>query len=142
MSENVKKKINWLNIGLWAAQGTVASMFLMGSFMKLTVPIAELSKMMPWTGQVDPSLVTITGIFDGLGGLGLLLPGITKIKPNLTILAAIGCLALQICAFIFHASRGEAMMVGPMNIVLGALSAFIIWGRWKKAPLQPRAIEA
>jgi hypothetical protein len=44
---------------------------------------------------------------------------------------------LQIAAIIFHLARGEVIAV-PLNIVLLALSVFIIWGRGKQAPIAPR----
>ncbi len=138
MNTEVKKTNLILNIGLWVAQILVASMFLMGAVMKLTTPIPELSKMMPWTGQVNPMLVYVTGVFDGLGGLGLILPALTRIQPRLTVLAAIGCLLLQICALVFHSVRGEFATVGMLNVILIALSVFIIWGRSTKAPIYPR----
>lgn len=127
-----------LRIGLWSAQGLVGAMFLMGSVMKLTTPLDKLAQMMPWTGQVDPMLVYATGVFDGLGGIGIILPALTRIMPRLTVYAAVGCLALQVCALVFHISRGEGAMVGPINVVLGALSAFVAWGRAIPAPIQPR----
>ncbi|MGN8034450.1 DoxX family protein [Chitinophaga sp. 22321] len=55
-------------------------------------------------------------------------------KPQLTPVAAVGALALMICAIIFHVSRGEAAVIGA-NIVAAAMAGFIIWGRFKKAPI-------
>jgi hypothetical protein len=40
-------------------------------------------------------------------------------------------------AFAFHISRGEAA-VTPLNILLLALSLFVLWGRNSKAPVAPR----
>lgn len=127
-----------LNIGLWLAQGLVGIMFLFGAFMKLGVPIPELAKMMPWAEQVNPNLVYFTGIVDGLGGIGILLPAITRIKPRLTILAAIGCATLQVCAFVFHISRGDPAAAYGTNVVLFALAVFVVWGRSKHAPIAAR----
>lgn len=127
-----------LRAGLWGAQGLVGAMFLMGGVMKLTTPLDKLAQMMPWTGEVDPMLVYATGVFDALGGIGILLPALTRIMPRLTVYAAIGCVALQVCALVFHISRGEGAMMGPINVVLGALAAFVAWGRATAAPIQPR----
>ncbi|AJC83002.1 DoxX family protein (plasmid) [Rhizobium etli bv. phaseoli str. IE4803] len=55
----------------------------------------------------------------------------------LTVLAAIGCVLLQIAAMIFHLSRGEAPAL-PLNVILLGLSAFILWGRGRRAPVTPR----
>jgi hypothetical protein len=79
-------------------------------------------------GQVPVAFLRATGVFDLLGGLGVLLPSLTRVKPGLTVLAALGCAALQACAIVFHISRGEAANT-PFNFFLLALSAFVAWGR-------------
>jgi uncharacterized membrane protein YphA (DoxX/SURF4 family) len=127
-----------LRIALWVAQGLVAAMFVMSGFMKLTTPIAELAAMMPWAGQVSPAFVRFIGLVDLAGGIGILLPALTRIQPRLTVLAALGCAVLQVLAFAFHAYRGEFGVL-PVNVVLLALSVFVFWGRSQKAPILPRA---
>jgi hypothetical protein len=105
---------------------------------KLTTPIPALAAKFPWMGQVSPALLNTTAVFDILGGLGVLLPSATRIQPRLTILAALGCIALQASAIVFHVSRGEAANT-PFNFLLVALSSFVAWGRRAKAPIAPRA---
>ena len=61
-------------------------------------------------GLLSRGLLYSTAVFDLLGGLGVVLPSVTRIKPSLTVLAALGCAALQACAIAFHVSRGEAAM--------------------------------
>lgn len=73
-----------------------------------------------------------------LGGLGLLLPSSSRIKPGLTVLAALGCAVLMGAAILFHLSRGEAAST-PFNVLLAALALFVAWGRRSKAPIAPRA---
>ena len=123
-----------IQIALWSAQLIVASVFIMSGFVKLTTPIPELAKMMPWTGEYAAWFVRTIAVIDLAGGIGILLPALTRIKPNLTILAALGCAVLQVFAMIFHLSRGEAMVV-PFNVVLLGLSLLVLWGRSKKAPI-------
>lgn len=74
-----------------------------------------------------------TALFDALGGLGILLPSVTRIKPGLTVLGALGCVALMAGAIVFHFSRGEGANT-PFNFVLVTLSLFVAWGRYFKAP--------
>ena len=126
-----------LRFALWTAQALVAAMFCMSGFMKLATPIHELAAMMPWAGQVPPGFVRFIGLVDFVGGIGILLPALTRIKPRLTVLAALGCVVLQVLAFGFHAWRGEFAVL-PVNVVLLALSAFVFWGRSKKVPVAPR----
>src|SRR5690349_7500513 len=96
-----------LNIGLWVVQGLLALTFVGTGLWKLTTPIAELAGKMPWMGQVSPSFLYTTAAFDLVGGLGILLPSLTRIKPGLAVLGALGCAALMTGAVIFHVSRGE-----------------------------------
>ncbi len=117
-----------LNVGLWIVQGLLALTFAGTGAWKLATPIPELAAKMPWMGQVSPSFLYVTGVFDLLGGLGLVLPPLTRIKPGLTPLAALGCAALQASAIVFHFSRGEAANT-PFNFLLVALSLFVAWGR-------------
>jgi hypothetical protein len=94
--------------------------------------------MIPWAGQVPPAFMYATGLIDLAGGLGVLLPALARIKPGLTVLAALGCAALQLCAIVFHFSRGEGANT-PFNFLLVALSLFVFWGRRSKVPILSRA---
>ena len=135
---NQKTPSKALNIILWIAQVLLAGMFIMSGFMKVAQPIEELSKMLPWASQVPAGLVRFIGISELLGGLGLILPALLRIKPILTAWAAVGLATVMIFASIFHATRGEFSAIG-MNIILALIAAFIAWGRFKKAPIAPKA---
>jgi ABC-type Fe3+-siderophore transport system permease subunit len=113
-------------------------MFAGTGIWKLATPIPELATKMPWMGEVSPSFLYVTALADLFGGLGVLLPSITRIKPGLTVLAALGCVALQASAIVFHVSRGEAANT-PFNFLLVGLALFVAWGRRTKAPIAPRA---
>jgi len=126
-----------LRIGLWAAQLLIAIAFIGAGLVKLTTPIPQLAAMMPWAGQYSETFVRSIALVDLAGGFGILLPALTRILPRLTVLAALGCSVLQVIALVFHLSRGEAE-VTPLNIVLLALSLFVLWGRNGKAPIAPR----
>ncbi|KYH02025.1 DoxX family protein [Bradyrhizobium sp. DOA1] len=126
-----------LRIGLWAAQVVLAFVVVSAGFVKLTTPIPQLAAMMPWAGQYSETFVRSIALVDLAGGIGILLPALTRILPRLTVLAALGCAVLQVIALVFHLSRGEAD-VAPLNIALLALSLFVLWGRGSKAPIAPR----
>jgi hypothetical protein len=127
-----------MNVSLWIVQSLLALTFVGTGIWKLATPVAKLATMIPWAGQVSPTFLYMTAAFDVLGGLGVLLPSITRIKPGVTVLAALGCVALQASAIVFHFSRGEAANT-PFNFLLVALSLFVAWGRRSKAPIAPRA---
>lgn len=126
-----------LLISLWVAQSLAFALYVFAGFTKLTTPIPELSKMMPWTGQYSEHFVRFVALVDLAGGIGILLPSLTRILPRLTVLAALGCTVLQVLAISFHASRGEFMVL-PFNAVMILLSVFVLWGRSIKAPITAR----
>jgi uncharacterized membrane protein YphA (DoxX/SURF4 family) len=126
-----------LDVGLWIVQGLLALTFAGAGVWKLVTPIPTLAAKMPWMGQVVPGFLYMTAMFDVLGGLGVLLPAVTRIKPGLTVAAALGCAALQASAIVFHISRGEAANT-PFNFLLVAMSLFVAWGRGSRAPIAPR----
>ncbi|GGA19774.1 DoxX family protein [Dyella nitratireducens] len=125
-----------LNAALWGAQALVFIGFVIIGWMKLFKPIPELAAMWAWTGQLPAAVVRGLAIIDITGGVGIFLPTVTRIKPGLTVLAAVGCVALQMCAMAFHIYRGE-MAATPVNVVFLALSAFVLWGR-RAQPVRAR----
>ncbi|MDP1822628.1 MAG: DoxX family protein [Archangium sp.] len=124
--------------GLWAVQGLLGLAFVMAGQMKLFTGIPELAKMLPWASSVPEALVRFIGASELLGGLGLILPAATRIKPMLTPLAAAGLVLVMVLAAGFHATRGEFGAL-PINLVLGGLAGFVAWGRVKLAPIAPRS---
>jgi uncharacterized membrane protein YphA (DoxX/SURF4 family) len=129
---------NWWSIGLWVAQVLLALAFGSAGVMKLFMPIADLSAQMNWVTVTPDWLVRFIGFAELAGGLGMILPAATRILPWLTPLAALGFAVIQVLAIGTHASLGETAMTLPINLVLLALSLFVAWGRWRKAPIAPR----
>lgn len=125
------------NIGIWVAQFLGAALFIMPGLMKLTTPIPELAAIMPWAGEYSVGFVRFVGMIDIAGGLGLLLPSLTRIMPRLTVIAAACCVLLQVIAIGFHAVRGEFEVL-PINAIYIALALIVLWGRGRKAPIAPR----
>lgn len=123
-----------MHITLWLAQVVLAIVLGWAASMKLFQPIEKLSAMWPWTGQIPVLLVKLSGIVDLIGAIGLILPALVRIKPQLTPIAALGIIVLMVCASIFHIARGEASGIG-VNIVFALIAAFIAWGRLTKAPI-------
>ena len=127
------------NIGLWVAQALLAAMFLMAGATKLMSGSAELVEMgMGWAENAPFLLIKFIGFAEVAGALGLILPAATRIMPNLTKLAAAGLAVIMVLAAGLHITRGEFQVV-PVNVILFALAALVIWGRTNKAPIAPRA---
>lgn len=131
---NQKKDNKAINIALWVVQVLLGLMFLMAGGMKASQPVEAMAESLPWLSSTPLGLVRFIGISELLGGLGLLLPSILRIKPFLTVWAAVGLAIVMLLAAIFHGSRGEFSAIG-MNVVFMAMFAFIAWGRSKKVPI-------
>lgn len=117
-------------IALWIVQAILALFFIGTGLFKLVTPVAKIAQMWPWAGEY-PNLLHFTGIADLLGGIGIIIPTLTRIKPQLTVLAALGCALLMVSAIIFHLSRGEGANT-PFNFVILGLAVFVFWGRRTK----------
>lgn len=113
-----------MNVILWVAQVILAVTFIWAGYMKIVQP-GQLP--FPWVKD-HPGLVLITGVVDLLGGIGIVLPALLRIRPGLTVYAAYGIIALMMVASIFHISRGEAKDIG-FNVFMAALGALVVWGR-------------
>lgn len=130
------KQSKGLNIAVWVAQGLLAATFLMTGFMKLTAPIDELAANgMSFVNTFSEGMVRFIGISELLGGIGLILPALLKIKPILTPIAALALAIVMVLATIYHISVGEPPVP---NIILFTLTVFVAWGRLKKVPIQPK----
>nr|NIN06591.1 DoxX family protein [Armatimonadota bacterium] len=73
------------------------------------------------------------GVCEVLGALGLILPGLLRIRTGLTPLAAAGLVIIMIGAVAVTLMGGEIMMAA-IPLVVGLLSAFIAYGRWRLRP--------
>jgi uncharacterized membrane protein YphA (DoxX/SURF4 family) len=122
---------------LWVVQVLLAVSFAMGGLMKLTSPVADIAVEAPWAAEIPVALLRFIGAAEFAGALGVLLPALTRIKPGLTALAAAGLSLIMIFAFVFHIVRGEAAAT-PVNVIFAGFAAFVAWGRFRKAPIQPR----
>jgi hypothetical protein len=128
--ENRMPLITTLNFWLWVAAGALCLAYSAAGIMKTTRPIPALAAAIRWPGDVPAPFVRTIGMLDLLGGLGVVLPIATGIATWLTPLAAACLCVLQLLAIGFHASRGETRQTLPINLVLLALSALVLWGRF------------
>ena len=94
-----------LNIALWTVQILLALFFAGASGApKLFLPLEMLG--MPI--MLPKAFIVFIGVCEVLGALGLILPGITRVRPGLTPLAAACLVVLTICAAIYqNGSRGS-----------------------------------
>ena len=123
---------------LWIIQVLLALLFLFAGGTKLVLPIEVLMSMGSPNAIPLPALfIKFIGLCEVLGALGLILPGLLRIRSGLTPLAAVGLVIIMIgAAAVTFAADGLAAAVGP--VVVGLLSAFVAYGRWRLAPHRNR----
>ena len=114
-----------MTYALWIVQGLLALIFLFTGGIKLVMPLEVLTKQMALPGV----FVRFLGVAEALGAFGLILPGLLRIRPGLTPLAAGGLVIIMIGATVFTvASSGVALALIPL--VVGFLLTFVVCGRW------------
>lgn len=89
--------------------------------------------MMSWVNALPRRLLTLIGICEILGGIGLVLPALTNILTWLTPLAGLLLAILMLLAAVFHFPRREYPAI-VINLVLLALAAFVAYGRFVAVP--------
>jgi uncharacterized membrane protein YphA (DoxX/SURF4 family) len=118
-----------MDVALWIVQGLVAFAFGMAGFGKLTQPYDKLREQMGYINDLSPQTVKIIGSLEILAAIGVLLPAITGIIPELSPTAAVGLMLLMIGAMATHFRRKEFPMIA-VNLVLFSLAAFVAYGRF------------
>jgi hypothetical protein len=118
-----------MNIALWILQVLLALLFLLAGGMKLIIPPDVLAKMGSPNQVLLPGLlVRFIGVCEVLGALGLILPGLLRIRRGLTPLAAAGLLIIMIGAVVLTViGDGVVFAVGPFVIAL--LLVLVAYGR-------------
>lgn len=127
-----------MNVALWIIQILLALLFLFSGGTKLVLPLEVLMAM------GSPNQIHLPGLFlrfigtcEVLGGLGLILPGLLRIRPGLTPLAAAGLVIIMIGATVISfASDGIKGALVPL--VVGILAALVAYGRWRLSPHRGR----
>ena len=125
-----------LGITLWTVQALLAVIFVMSGGMKLLTP----SDLLQAQSTLPILLLRFIGSCEVAGALGMILPGLLRIRPGLTLLAA-GCLVvLMVCATVLTPiliAPDPLMMALPAGV--GVLAAFVGYGRLRLAPLRGRS---
>ena len=117
------------NAALWVVQVLLAALFLFAGSTKLVLPIDVLTSMGSPNQIVLPSwFIRFIGMAEVLGAIGLILPRLLKIRPQLAVLAATGLVIIMIGATsLTFAADGFAPALFPM--VVGVLAGSVAYGR-------------
>jgi len=120
-------------VKLWTVQGLLAAMFLFAGGMKWAMPIAMLEAQ----SHLPGAFVRFIGVCEVLGALGLILPGLFRVRTDLTFLAAMGLVLIMTGATTITVGQGQ-ILPAIVPLVLGLLAAFVARGRAPAA--QPAVI--
>jgi uncharacterized membrane protein YphA (DoxX/SURF4 family) len=120
-----------MTIALWIVQVLLAALFLFAGGTKLVLPIDVLTSMgSPNQVHLPALLIRFIGVCEVLGALGLVLPGLLRVKPGLTPLAASGLVIIMIGATVLTIA-GDGIGPALVPLVVGLLTAFVAYGRWR-----------
>jgi hypothetical protein len=121
-----------IDVVLWVFQVFLGLFFALASGApKFFLPVEMLG--MPIL--LPKAFVVFIGTCEVLGGLGLILPGLLRIRPGVTSAAATGLVLLTICAAIYQ-MMGRQPESAVFALVMGLLCAVVGYGRWRVAPLR------
>ena len=124
-----------MNIVLWILQVLLAAMYVWHGWLMIAPPpevAAIMNTFLPTWFRL------FIGIAELLAAVGLILPGLTRIVPWLTTLAAAGLMIVMASATVVHLSRGETSSA-ISGFVIFLLVTFVAYMRWKVKPLAARA---
>jgi uncharacterized membrane protein YphA (DoxX/SURF4 family) len=118
-----------MNALLWVLQGLVALVFLFSGGTKLVMSVEKMKEMSPPNSIELPGMfIKFIGVMEILGALGLILPGLTNIRRNLTPLAAMGLVIIMIGAVVISI-MGPGVNTAIIPFIVGVLCAVIAYGR-------------
>ena len=133
MSSSTSPRRNRTSLWLWIAQALLAVVFLFTGSSKL----AMSSEVLAAQSHLPGSFMKFIGVCEILGALGLVLPGLLHVRPQLTPLAAACLFVIMIGATVSTAILMPVAL--PMPIIVGLLTAYVAYGRWRLAPLDGSA---
>ena len=116
---------------VWIVQGLLSFLFIFGGCAKLAMPIDELTAQMPVA--IPGLLMQFISVAEVLGGLGMILPGLLRIRTGLAPLAAAGLTIIMVGAVVIGLMIGDP--IGTLfPLVTGLLTALVAYTRWLVVP--------
>jgi hypothetical protein len=124
---------------LWTTQSLLAALFLFAGGFKLAMPVQVLAQQTGLPG----GFMRFIALAEVLGALGLILPGLLRVRRGLTPLAAVGLAIIMTGAVVVTvATQGVAPAAFPL--IVGILLAVVARGRrtWTRAASSARPAPA
>jgi len=107
-------------IALWSVQGILAALFLFAGGMKLALPLAALSRVSP----LPAVFLKFIGACEVLGALGLVLPGLLRVRVGLTALAAAGLVVIMAGAVVVTVAT-QGVPAAGVPLLVGVLASVV-----------------
>ena len=124
-----------MNIILWILQVLLGLLFIFAGVMKFVMSVEEMNAQAP---VVLPGLfLHFIGVCEVLGGLGLILPSLLRIKPGLAPLAALG-LAMITAGATVTGLMGPMKIAAALPFIVCLLCLFVAYGRCCLKPISPK----
>ena len=121
-----------MNIALWTVAGLLAVAYVAGGGGKVILSKERIraagGHSAGWTEDFSPGAIKAIGALEVLGGLGLVLPALVGVVPELVPLAALGLAMIMVGAAITRISRREWKLMA-VDLTYLVLIAFVLWGR-------------
>jgi uncharacterized membrane protein YphA (DoxX/SURF4 family) len=116
------------NRTIWATQAILAVVFLFAGVSKLVMSAESLTE-----GSDFPvEFVRFIGVCETLGAVGLVLPGLLRIRTGLTPLAAGGLVVIMVGAVMITAAD-SGVLPALFPFVVGAACAFVATSRARQS---------
>ncbi|HEX6536584.1 MAG TPA: DoxX family protein [Gemmatimonadaceae bacterium] len=112
------------NVTLWTVQVLLAALYVFAGWAKLSMPLAALAQATHLPGP----FMRFIAVCELLGALGLVLPGLFRVRLALTPIAAAGLVIIMIGATVVTLLTGQVAAALP-PFVVGLFAAFVARGR-------------
>ncbi len=129
---------SFMSIGLWLLQALLAVVFLAHGWLLLAPP-ADIAAVM--NAQFPRAFWVFLGVAEVLAAVGLILPGVTRILPWLTVWACRGLMIVMVSATVLHLARSEWSSAVTTAILLGLIT-LVAYGRGRMRPIATRRLAA
>ncbi|WP_037310898.1 DoxX family protein [Amycolatopsis orientalis] len=120
-----------MDTALWIVAGLLSVMYLVSGVGKLFLAretVAGVASGASWVLDFGPGTVKFIGLVEVLGAVGLILPALLDIAPELVPLAALGLALVMAGALVLRLRRREPLLA-LVDLGYLALCAFVALGR-------------
>jgi hypothetical protein len=123
-----------MNAGLWILQVLLAVAFFAHGLL-LLMPPPEIAAQM--NAELPRAFWLFLGVAEVAAAVGITLPGMTRVQPQLVVWAAAGIMFVMVSATIWHVARAE-WGSALVTLVLLAMATAVAYMRHKRLPIRAR----